>query len=211
MTARLYDISPVISPRIAVFPGDTPFSRRVALDIARGDRISLSALSSTLHLGAHADAPSHYHRDGATIDRQPLDLYVGPCHLLRVTVAPGRAVAVADLDGRLPEGTQRLVIATGSFPDPDRWCADFSALEPALVDWLGDRGVRLVVIDVPSVDPADSKDLPAHAACFRRGMAIIEGVVLDGVPEGRYDLIALPLRIEGADASPVRAVLRTPT
>ena len=117
-------------------------------------------------------------------------------------------VAVGDLDGRLPEGTERLVIATGTFPDPDRWSADFSALHPALVDWLGDRGVRLVVIDVPSVDPADSKDLPAHAACFRRGMAIIEGVVLDGVPEGRYELIALPLRIEGGDASPVRAVLR---
>jgi len=208
MTARLYDISPPISPRVAVFPGDTPFSRRAALDIARGDRISLSAMTATLHLGAHADAPAHYHREGATIDRQPLDLYVGPCHLLRVAPARGRPVAVGDLDGRLPEGTERIVIATGTFPDPDRWSADFSALHPALVDWLGDRGVRLVVIDVPSVDPADSKDLPAHAACFRRGMAIIEGVVLDGVPEGRYELIALPLRIEGGDASPVRAVLR---
>lgn len=210
MTARLYDISPPISPRVAVFPGDTPFSRRAALDIARGDRISLSAITATLHLGAHADAPSHYHRDGATIDRQPLDLYVGSCHLLRVAAARGRPVAVGDLDGRLPGGIERLVIATGTFPDPDRWSADFSALDPALVDWLGDRGVRLVVIDVPSVDPADSKDLPAHAACFRRGMAIIEGVVLDGVPEGRYELIALPLRIEGGDASPVRAVLRVP-
>lgn len=206
---RLYDISPVLSPRVAVFPGDTPFSRRTALDIGRGDPITLSATTATLHLGAHADAPAHYHRDGATIDRQPLDLYVGPCCLLRVAVARGRTVAVADVADRMPVGTDRLVLATGTFPDPDRWVADFATLEPALVEWLGDRGVRLVVVDTPSVDRPDSKDLPAHAACFRRGIAIIEGVVLDGVPEGSYELIALPLRIEGADASPVRAVLRT--
>lgn len=207
--ARLYDISPRISPRTAVFPGDTTFSRHIALDIARGDPISLSGMTTTLHLGAHADAPSHYHREGATIDRQPLELYVGPCSLLRVSVARGRTVVVADVAGRLPAGTERLVLATGTFPDPDRWNADFATLDPALVEWLGDRGVQLVVIDTPSVDRSDSKDLPAHAACFRRGIAIIEGVVLDGVPEGPYELIALPLRIEGADASPVRAALRT--
>lgn len=208
MTVRLYDISPLISARVAVFPGDIPFSRSTTLDIARGDPITLSAITATLHLGAHADAPSHYHREGATIDRQPLDLYLGPCLLRRATGARGRTVGVADLDGRVPDGTERLVIATGTFPDPDRWTADFAALDPMLVEWLADRGVRLVVVDVPSVDRPDSKDLPAHAACRRRGIAIIEGVALDGVPEGHYELIALPLRISGADASPVRAVLR---
>jgi len=207
---RGYDISPRLSPRLAVFPGDTAFTRITALDIARGDPITLSATTATLHLGAHADAPAHYHRDGPSIDRQPLDLYVGPCQLIRVAAARGRAITVADVDGRCPPGTERLVLATGTYPDPERWVTDFASLDPALVAWLGARGVRLVVIDTPSVDRSDSKDLPAHAACFRHGIAIIEGVVLDGVPEGRYELIALPLAIEGGDASPVRAILRTP-
>ena len=206
---RGYDISPPLSPRLAVFPGDTAFTRITTLDIARGDPITLSATTATLHLGAHADAPAHYHRDGPSIDRQPLDLYVGPCQLVRVAAARGRAIAVADVAGRCPSGTERLVLATGTYPDPERWVDDFASLDPALVPWLGARGVRLVVIDTPSVDRPDSKDLPAHAACFRHGIAIIEGVVLDGVPEGHYELIALPLAIEGGDASPVRAILRT--
>ena len=109
----------------------------------------------------------------------------------------------------MPFGTERVVIATGSFPDPERWNPDFASIDPALVGWLDARGVRLVAIDTPSVDRSDSKDLPAHAAFLRHGVSIIEGVVLEGVPEGRYELIALPLRIEGADASPVRAILKS--
>jgi arylformamidase len=104
-----------------------------------------------------------------------------------------------------------VLIATNSFPDPERWNADFAGLEPALVDELAGAGVRLVGVDTPSVDLADSKDLPSHARCLAHGMAILEGLVLAGVPDGRYELIALPLRLEGFDASPVRAVLRTLT
>ena len=206
---HMYDISPVISSRLAVFPGDTPFERRELMHVDRGDHISLSAVTSTVHLGSHADAPVHYGKGGAGVDRQPLDLYVGPCIVVRVDGARGRAVGVADLAGRVPFGTERVVIATGSFPDPEQWNADFASIDPLLVEWLDVRGVRLVVVDTPSVDRADSKDLPAHAAFFRSGISIIEGVVLDGVPEGRFELIALPLRIEGADASPVRAILKS--
>jgi arylformamidase len=133
---------------------------------------------------------------------------VGPCVVVRVDGARGRAVTAADLAGRVPFGTERLVLATGSYPDHENWNGDFASIDPGLVGWLDARGVRLVAVDTPSVDRADSKDLPAHAAFLRHDVAIIEGVVLEGVPEGRYELIALPLRIEGADASPVRAVLR---
>lgn len=206
---RIHDISPVISARLAVFPGDTPFERRELMHVDRGDHISLSSVNSTVHLGSHADAPVHYGKGGVTIDRQPLELYVGPCIVVRVDGARGRAVTVQDVAGRVPFGTERLVLATGSFPDPERWNADFASIDPALVEWLDTRGVRLVAIDTPSVDRSDSKDLPAHAAFFRTGIAIIEGLVLDSVPEGRYELIALPLRIEGADASPVRAILKS--
>ncbi len=204
----LYDISPVISPRLAVFPGDTPFERRELMHVDRGDHISLSAVTSTVHLGSHADAPVHYGRGGRTLERQPLELYIGPCVVVRVEGARGRRVGVADLAGEVPFGTERVLIATGSYPDPERWNADFAAIEPELVRWLDTRGVRLVGIDTPSVDTADSKELPAHAAFFAADIAIIEGLVLAGVPEGPAELIALPLRIEGADASPVRAVLK---
>lgn len=206
--SRIIDISPRLSARTAVFPGDTAFERRVLMHVDQGHHISLSALTSTVHLGSHADAPVHYGKGGRTIDEQPLDLYVGPCIVVRVDGARGRAVGIADLAGKVPFGTERIVIATGTFPDHEKWNDDFASIDPALVAWLDARGVRLVAVDTPSVDRADSKDLPAHAAFLAHDVSIIEGVVLEGVDEGHYELIALPLRIEGADASPVRAVLR---
>ena len=202
----IIDISPRISPRLAVFPGDTAFTREVLMDTARGDRITLSTTRATVHLGAHADAPSHYQQGGLTIDEQPLSLYVGPCELLRVGVGPAGRVRVEDLPRRPVH--ERVLLATGTAPEPEHWSANFAGIEPALVDALHQWGVRLVGIDTPSVDVADSKDLPAHARFAANDMAIIEGLVLRDVPEGVYELIALPLAIEGADASPVRAVLR---
>ncbi|MFM8873332.1 MAG: cyclase family protein [Phycisphaerales bacterium] len=204
----MIDISTVISNRIAVFPMDTAFERDVLLDFERGSHITLSRVRTTVHLGSHADAPIHYGKGGRTIDAQPLDLYVGPAHLVRVTGARGRAVTVADVAGKVPFGTERVLIATETYPDADTWNDDFASIDPALVGWLATRGVRLVAIDTPSVDQATSKDLPAHHAFFEHDVSIIEGVRLAGVAEGEYELIALPLRIEGGDGSPLRAVLR---
>ena len=206
---RLIDISPLLSVRTAVFPGDTAFARRDLMHVDQGHHISLSTITTTVHLGSHADAPIHYGAGGRTIEQQPLELYVGPCLVLHVEAAHGRAVTIQDLVGRVPFGTERLLLATGTHRDREAWTDAFASIDPPLVGWLDARGVRLVAIDTPSVDRADSKDLPAHAAFLAHDVAIIEGVVLDAVPEGRYELIALPLRIEGADASPVRAVLRT--
>lgn len=209
---RLFDISPPLGPGLAVFPGDTPLSREVMLDTARGDAITLSTLRATVHLGAHVDAPSHYGPGAPTVDRLPLEIFLGACQVLRVTAGRNGRVRADDveraLDGHPP--APRVLLATGSFPDPGVFTPDFAALDPGLIPWLSARGVRLVGVDTPSVDPADSRDLPAHAACLAAGVSILEGLVLDGVPAGGYELIALPLRLEGFDASPVRAVLRTP-
>lgn len=202
----LYDLTPVISPRLGVWPGDTPPRRDVLLDLARGDTVTLSTLRATVHLGAHADAPSHYGAGAPPIEARDLSLYIGPCQVVRAPTARGTRVEPE----QLPAITEpRVLIATGSFPDPEAWNADFAALSPRLVEALHGLGVRLIGIDTPSVDLQDSKDLPAHQAFLRHDMAILEGLVLDHVPEGRYELIALPLRLEGFDASPVRAVLRT--
>ncbi len=203
----IYDITPPITPGLAVWPGDTPPSREVLLDLRRGDSVTLSTLRSTVHLGAHADAPSHYGVAGQTIDERALERYVGPARVVRVDARRGSRI------GRdaVPEpGAERILLATGSFPDPTRFNTDFAALSVELVEWLHERGVKLVGIDTPSVDTFDSKELPAHNACLRHDLAILEGLVLEGVPEGPYELIALPLRLVGFDASPVRAILRTP-
>jgi arylformamidase len=203
----LYDISPPASPVLAVWPGDTPLRREVLQDMRRGDNLTLSTLHATVHLGAHADAPSHYGAGAPSIEARPLEPYLGRCRLLRVSAGEDRrldsSVLPADLDAF------RVLFATGSFPDPNRFNEDFAALSPELVDALHERGVLLAGIDTPSVDPFESKDLPAHQALLRHDMAVLEGLVLDAVPEGVYELIALPLRLTGFDASPVRAILRT--
>lgn len=203
----IYDISPPILEALAVWPGDTPPSRDVLLDMKRGANITLSTLRATVHLGAHADAPSHYGKDAAAIDARSLDYYLGPCQVITVKVLPKTRIDPSALpsDVRAP----RVLIHTGTYPDPTHFNEDFAALSPELVETLAGRGVKLIGIDTPSVDLFDSKDLPAHQMFLKHDMAILEGVVLRGVPDGVYELIALPLKLVGFDASPVRAVLRT--
>jgi arylformamidase len=204
----LIDISPVVDSSIAVWPGDTPYARNVSVDIAKGGNLTLSDVRTTLHVGAHTDAPSHYTASGEDIAVRGLHYYLGPCMVLHVANARGRRVMPSDLEGKRIVAT-RVLLRTGSFPDPRSWNDDFASLSPELVDWLHGLGVITIGIDTPSVDPFESKALEAHQALARHDMANLEGLVLDDVAEGRYELIALPLRLAGADGSPVRAVLRT--
>jgi arylformamidase len=209
----IYDISPPITPNLAVWPGDTPPSREVLCDMKRGDSITLSTLRATVHLGAHADAPNHYGVDAPSIDQRDLELYIGPCRVIRADVARGSRVKISDLGFEISDlarqpNTARVLIATGTFPNPEQWNKDFAALDPALIDAMHEQGVRLIGIDTPSVDLFDSKGLPAHKRFLAHDMAILEGLILKDVPEGVYELIALPLKLVGFDASPVRAILR---
>jgi arylformamidase len=192
---RLYDIT-----------GDTMLTRDVLLDMRRGDNLTLSSIRATVHLGAHADAPSHYGADAPAIESRDLSLYLGPCDVVRVAVPAGERVTPAHLTR--PPGAARVLFATGSYSTPERFTEHFAALAPELIDWLHARGVRLVGIDTPSVDTFSDRTLAAHQRVLAHDMAILEGLVLDGVPDGLYELIALPLKLAGFDASPVRAVLR---
>jgi len=205
MAQKIYDITPKISTRLAVFPGDQPFERQVALSFPK-DNLELSSIRASVHLGAHADAPSHYHPKGVSIDRRPLGPYLGKCQVIHVKGLK-RGERVLPKHVTVPIKAPRVLIGTGSFPDPEKWNEDFCSLSPDLLTILSDKGVRLVGIDTPSVDPHDSKKLEAHQILFERNFSVLEGIVLDGVPDGLYTLIALPLPIEGCDASPVRAVL----
>ncbi|RME39468.1 MAG: hypothetical protein D6788_05390 [Planctomycetota bacterium] len=202
----MYDITPAITTELDVWPGDTPPTREVLQDIERGDAVTLSTLRATVHLGAHADAPSHYGAGGASIEACPLERYLGPCRVVSVKVPRGARITPE----MLPEAIDvaRVLFRTNTFPDPTRWNEDFAALSAELIEALAERGVRLVGIDTPSVDLFDSQDLPAHKACLARDILVLEGLVLRDVPDGVYELIALPLPLAGFDASPVRAVLR---
>jgi arylformamidase len=203
----IYDISPPISEHLAVWPGDTPPSREVLLDRKRGDNITLSTLRATVHLGAHADAPSHYSANAPAINERSLDYYIGPCQVMYIRVGRGELIRPDMLP--VPIQAERVLLATGTFPDPEHFNEDFAAPSPELVVTLHKLGVKLIGIDTPSVDLVDSKDLPSHHAFLRCDMAILEGLVLRDVPAGLYELIALPLRLVGFDASPVRAILKS--
>lgn len=203
---KVYDISPPLTSAIGVFPGDTPLSQHVLMDMHKGDRLTLSTLNSTVHLGSHVDAPSHYGVDAPHIGHLPLDLFLGPCQVIHVTVERGVRIAKSHLP--CPVQSERVLFRTDSFPNPNAWNKDFCALSPELVDYLNECSVRLVGIDTPSVDDSSSQTLSAHHRCLQHQITILEGLVLTDVPGGRYELIALPLKLMGFEASPVRAVLR---
>lgn len=203
---KIFDLSPRISERTAVFPGDTPFSRERLMSFEQGANLELSTIRSTVHLGAHADAPRHYHPQGQTIEQRDLSRYLGPAQVIRVSLPRGERVRPEHLAGR-EILAPRVLLQTGSFPDPDRWNSDFNSLSPELIEHLHAHGVVLVGIDTPSIDPEQSKALESHQAVYRHDLAVLEGLILQEVPEGVYQLSALPLPIVGGDASPVRAVL----
>jgi arylformamidase len=203
----IYDITPPISTRLRVWPGDTPLSREIRCDMHRGDNITLSTLHATVHLGAHADAPSHYGIDAPTIDERVLDYYLGPCQVIHIRVPLRTRITPAMLPAAIQ--APRILLATNTYPNPEQFNEDFAALAPELVEHLHHRGVKLIGIDTPSVDLFDSKDLPSHRQFLKFDMAILEVLMLRDVPEGLYELIALPLKLVDFDASPVRAILRT--
>lgn len=202
---NMIDITPLVSEKTAVFPGDVPFSRQVALSFANKDHLELSSITSTLHIGAHTDAPKHYAADGKTIEERDLSYYLGPCQVVEVSIPRGERIKPEHLKVNIT--AKRVLFKTQSMPDPNIFNPDFNALSPELILKLKSIGVKLVGIDTPSVDLADSKDLPAHKAIHQADMAILEGIVLDKVAQGNYTLISLPLKLAGCDASPVRAIL----
>lgn len=205
---RLWDISPPVHAATPVFPGDTAYRQDWCATLGPGCPVNVSALTLSPHVGAHADAPLHYDAEGAAAGALDLAPYLGPCRVIHA-LAARPLVRWADLahavDATLPP---RVLVRTYARMPQDRFDDDLPAFDPACVEALADHGVRLVGIDSASVDPAASKSLPSHQVLRRRGLRVLENLLLDDVPEGDYELIALPLKLLTADASPVRAVLR---
>jgi arylformamidase len=203
----IYDLSPTLRPDTPVYPGDTPFDLAWMSAIERGASANVSRITTTPHIGSHVDSPLHTEPRGESIADLPLAPFLGLCRVIRVPPVP--LISPRHVEGIDLGNPARLLFKTESVRDARTFPERFTALSPELAHLLAERGVLLVGIDTPSVDPGDSASLDAHHALLRGGVAILEGIVLDGVPEGVYELIALPLRLAGLDASPVRAVLRT--
>jgi arylformamidase len=203
----IYDITPPITPSLKVWPEDTVPSRQIMCDMRDGSSTTTSTLRTTVHAGAHADAPNHFEVGALSIGERPIEYYLGPCQVIGISAERGACLEPEAIG--VPIEAPRVLLKTGTYPDPTCFNEDFAALSSVLIDWLAEQGVRLIGVDTPSLDPFASKDLPAHHATLRYDMAILEGLVLDAVPDGCYELIALPLKLIGFDGSPVRAVLRT--
>ncbi|MCB2069885.1 MAG: arylformamidase [Ottowia sp.] len=202
-------MSPPVHPGAPVFPGDTPYQQHWSAEIGPGCPVNVSAITLSPHVGAHADAPLHYDPAGAAIGALDLAPYLGPCRVIHaIGVRPLlRWEHLAHAAQGLPP---RVLVRTYERVPVGAWDPQLAAFAPETVESLADAGVRLIGIDTASIDPADSKTLDSHQVIRRRDLRVLENLVLDEVPEGDYELIALPLKLTTADASPVRAVLRKP-
>jgi len=205
--STLIDISPALRVGMGVFPGDAPFEVSQTFSIGPDCPVNVASISMSTHCGAHVDAPLHYDAQGASIDRLDLGDFIGPARVIdaRGTDALcGYDEIASALDGAPP----RLLFKLMDRGDALDWPTGFRALAPEMVERLALRGTRLIGVDVPSVDPETSKNLPSHMVCRQHDLRIIENLVLADVAPGDYELIALPLKLRGLDAAPVRAVLR---
>ncbi len=200
------DISPLVSAKTAVYPQDTPFSRKIEMSFSEGANLELSSMTASLHIGAHTDAPNHYAKGAKGIDQRDLNFYFGPCQVIEVKAKRGERILVEHLKNT-EVIAERILLKTNSFPNPDEWNWDFNSYSPELIEYLYKKNVILIGIDTPSIDPAESKKLESHQVVAKHDMAVLEGIVLEGVIPGEYVLCALPLKLKDCDASPVRAVL----
>ncbi|MFC5521366.1 arylformamidase [Polaromonas jejuensis] len=204
---KIRDISPAVHPGTPVFPGDTPYQQQWCATIAPGCPVNVSSITLSPHVGAHADAPLHYDAQGAAIGAVALEPFIGPCRVIHA-IGCGPLIEwrhIAHATAHLPP---RVLVRTYAQAPVDQWDGALSAYAPGTIERLAALGVRLVGIDTASIDPADSKTLDSHQVIRRLDLRVLENLVLDDVPEGDYELIALPLKLTAADASPVRAVLR---
>lgn len=206
---RLWDISEPIEPASATFPGDSPFSQEWVARQEQGASCNVSTIRMSVHVGTHTDAPLHFDLAGPDIASVDLTQYIGRCRVVDVrgegspSVIPARV-----LTPELLAGAERILLRTRDEHDHRRFDPSFTTLGPDAARALVQAGIRLVGIDTPSLDHADSKDLAGHHTLFEGGVAILENLDLRQVPAGDYELIALPLRIVNGDSSPVRAILR---
>lgn len=202
---RVWDISQTLRPGLPVWPGDTEFGFERTWLMEDGSPVNVGRMGMSTHSGTHGDAPLHYAADAPDIASVSLEHYIGECLVVDARGSSGK-VRIGDLP-HIDSADRVLFRTFETFPH-ENWDGNFTAIDDNTIHWLAEQGVKLIGTDAPSLDPQDSKTMDAHKAVLKHDMRILEGLVLDEVPEGRYELIALPLKIAGGDAGLCRAILR---
>ncbi|EGK13611.1 arylformamidase [Desmospora sp. 8437] len=200
------DISQRLEEGVPVWPGDTPFSYRLTWSKEESGSVNVGQITMSTHTGTHIDAPFHFDEEGKRVIDLDLDLYIGRARVIHLP--DPKQIGIGELQSENLEGVTRLLIRTDAWSDRSTFPESIPPVDPELAPDLAEKGIRLLGLDLPSVDPLDSKELPAHHALTGHGIHILEGIVLDRVDPGDYQLAALPLPLAQADGSPVRAVLR---
>ncbi len=202
------DITMPLHKHMPVWPGDTPFTYKLDATLEQ-DGANVGQIQMSLHAGTHIDAPFHYDSFGKAIDAVPFELFIGPALVIDVVGAEQVTMQhIVDID---VSQTARVLFKTKEAVDFYRFEQHYTDIHPAVIHFLHGQGVQVIGTDAPSIDAYSDETLQGHMACKETGMFIIENLVLKDVKAGIYDMIAMPLAIQGADASPVRAALKPST
>jgi arylformamidase len=211
---KIWDISRTLSDDLAEWPGDEPFHFRLTRKIAEGQSVNLGAIGMSVHNGTHADARFHFDTNGESIEKAPLEIYLGCAAVVDLSEAFSQAkerhlISVEDLQPHSEDiaKSSRLLVKTGRWDDSTVFPNQIPVIAANVPSWLQKNGVKLLGLDLPSVDEIDSKSLPNHHALAGAEIAIVESLNLSGVGPGIYNFAALPLKIAGGDGAPMRAIL----
>lgn len=203
---KIHDITRTVSPQIVIWPGDQQYQPIWTTTISENGVVNVGAITMSTHTGTHADAPHHYAEHGIDVSEQPLENYIGPA--LVMEIENSEIIEIAHVEHLDFNNVKRILFKTKSSRLSDsEWIDDIVWLGTETAEYLGKHGVRLVGMDGPSVDRVDSKELPTHQMLMKYNISNLENLALRNIAPGMYELVALPLKLEGLDASPVRAIL----
>ena len=202
---KIIDISQPLKNDIPVWPGDTPFSFELNWTKEETGSVNVGQLTLSTHTGTHVDAPFHFDSDGKRILDLPLERFIGPA--LVVSVENTKEIVPTLLQNVDLNGVKKVLFKTNAWKDTKSFPPSIPCIHQDLPPFLSEKGIDLIGVDLPSVDPLDSKDLNAHHSLQENGIGILEGIVLKDVKPGYYELFALPLPLKEGDGSPVRAIL----
>lgn len=206
MSNRWVDITQPLSNEIATWPGDIPFNFKVAHTKEQTGSVNIGQITASVHTGTHADAPFHFNNSADTIDQLDVNNYIGTAKVIDVTGLEW--IGREELENFNLEGVKRLLLKTKKVTNVQQFPNTIPLLRKNIGEFLQEKGIFLLGLDIPSVDDIESKELPIHHTLYQHGVYILENLYLQDVHAGEYEMIALPLKILGADGSPVRAVLR---
>lgn len=214
---HIIDISPALSEETLIWPGDQKLTMQPTWSHDSGDAVTVHNLQTTTHLGAHIDAPSHVIHGAQSVEHVNLDACIGPAVLIDVAAGNNAGdeitapASLTDVIRLVAEQTSlpvhRLIIKHYAQPQLT-WNSDSQGVSSEVMEWFIGQGGKLMGIDLASFDKPDSKTLPTHHSAIQAGVVLLEGLDLSMATPGEYELVALPLKLIGADASPVRAILR---